>query len=89
MPWYYQAATPLPSRARAVVQSLQAVSTGVLMVYQRSTTRLPGDRRNEYAIADDARALIREQNDALLDTGASKWRYSARQVPRTKSRASS
>jgi len=59
------------------------------MVYQRSTTRLPGDRRTEYAVADDARALIREQHDALLDTGASKWRYSARQTPRTKSRASS
>lgn len=88
MPWYYQAATPLPFRACALAQSLQAVSTGVLMVYQRSTTRLPGDRRSEYAIADDARALIREQADAMLDTGASKWRYSARQAPRTKSRAS-
>lgn len=59
------------------------------MVYQRSTSRLPGDRRTEYAMADDARALIREQQDALLDTGASKWRYSARQAPRIKSRASS
>ena len=56
------------------------------MVYQRSTTRLPGDRRTEYAMADDARALIREQHDALLDTGASKWRYNARPAPRAKLR---
>lgn len=47
------------------------------MSYTRSPSRVPGDRRSEYALADDARAEIRKLNDALLDTGASKWRYKA------------
>jgi hypothetical protein len=50
------------------------------MAYQRSPTRAPNDRRTEYAVADDARAEIRKQLDALLDNNAGKWRYKAAPV---------
>lgn len=47
------------------------------MAYQRSPSRLPSDRRSEYAVADDARAEVRRQQDLALDNAAGKWRYKA------------
>lgn len=47
------------------------------MAYQRSPTRAPSDRRSEYAVADDARAEVRRQQDLTLDNTAGKWRYKA------------
>jgi hypothetical protein len=46
------------------------------MAYERRSTSSNPGKRVDYGLADQARAEKRKQQDAGIDTAATKWRYS-------------